>query len=267
MKKVLTLALVALSPIVFAEAPPQKIQLPAQSKLIDDVVVPVPSEIFGVLDKLGPRPNWTAVQRPSKNVAGSIGDQPQNALLLGAVIAEGFIAVEAEDAEEVKQIGKSVLNLAKVFNVQKSVVKRSNSIIDSADKKDWRSVRRELDGALEDVKNAMVELNSEPLSQLISLGGWLRGTEALTAVVQKSYSKDGAELLHQPLLLDHFEKRLAGLKPKFKADPVVTKIQKGLVDIRPLIGLTEGSDISEKSVQEINAITSELIKSIHSKAQ
>ncbi len=266
MKKALTLALVALSPVVFAEVP-QKIQLPPQSKLIDDVVVPVPSEIFGVLDKLGPKPNWSAVQRQSKGVAGAIGDQPQNALLFGAVIAEGFIAVEAEDAEEVKQIGKSVLNLAKVFNVQKSVVKRSNSIIDSADKKDWQTVRQELDGALEDVKNAMVELNSEPLSQLISLGGWIRGTEALTAVVKKSYSKDGAELLHQPLLLDHFEKRLAGLKPKFKADPVVTKVQKGLLEIRPLIGLAEGSDISEKSVKEINDITSGLIKSINSKAQ
>jgi len=266
MKKALTLALVALSPVVFAEPPPQKIQLPSQSKLIDDVVVPVPSEIFGVLDKLG-KPNWTAVQRPSKNVAGSIGDQPQNALLLGAVIAEGFIAVEAEDAAEVKQIGKSVLNLAKVLGVEKSVVKRSKSIIDSADKEDWKTVRRELDGALEDVKKAMAELNSEPLSQLISLGGWLRGTEALTAVVQMKYSKDGAELLHQPLLLDHFEKRLAGLKPKFKSDPVVTKIQKGLLDIRPLIGLAEGGDISEKSVKEINAITSDLIKSIHSKAQ
>lgn len=264
MKKALTLALVALSPVVFAETP-QKIQLPAQSKLIDDVVVPVPSEIFSVLDKLG-KPNWTAVQRPSKTVVAPMGDQPQNALLLGSVIAEGFIAVEAEDAEQVKQIGKSVLNLAKVFNVQKSVVKRSNSIIDSADKKDWSSVRRELDGALEDVKNAMVELNSEPLSQLISLGGWIRGTEALTAVVTKNFSKDGAELLHQPLLLDHFEKRLAALKPKFKSDPVVTKVQKGLLEIRPLIGLTEGSDISEKSVKEINDITSGLIKSITTKA-
>ena len=87
MKKALIVALVALSPIAFAQVP-QKIQLPPQSKLIDDVVVPVPSEIFGVLDKLG-RPNWTAVQRSSKSVASPIGDQPQTALLLGAVIWMG----------------------------------------------------------------------------------------------------------------------------------------------------------------------------------
>lgn len=268
MKKALTLALVALSPVVFAE-PPKTIdisRLPAQSKLIDDVVVPVPSEIFGVLDKLGPRPNWSAVQRPPKNVVQPIGDQAQIALLLGSVIAEGFIAVEAEDGEGVKQIGKSVLNLATALGVKNSVIKRSNSIIANADQEDWIMVRRELDGALEDVKGAMAELSSEPLSQLISLGGWIRGTEALTEVVGKSYSKDGAELLHQPLLLDHFEKRLVGLKPRYKT-PLVTKIQKGVLDIRPFIGLTEGSDISEKSVTEINSITKDLVKSINSKVQ
>lgn len=275
MKKALTMALVALSPVAFAadpapaqQQPPQRIDVshfPAQSKLIDDVVVPVPSEIFGVLDKLG-RPNWTAVQRPVNGVVQPIGEQPQIALILGSTIAEGFIAVEAEDSNEVKQIGKSVLNLAKAVGVEKSVVKRSKSIIDYADKKEWPAVRRELDGALEDVKRAMVELNSEALSQLVSLGGWLRGTEALTAVVSKSYTKDGAELLHQPLLLNHFEKRLAGLKPKYKLNPVVTKVQKGILEIRPLVGLADGSDISEKSVKAINAITADLIKAIHSKA-
>lgn len=266
MKIALIAALAALSPVAFAQVP-QKIQLPPQSRLIDEVIVPVPSEIFGVLDNLGPSPNWVAVQRPIKTMASPMSDQPQTALLLGAIIAEGFVAVEAKDAEQVKQVGKSVLNLAKYFNVQKEVEKRSKSIIDAADKADWATVRKELDGALEDVKAAMNKLNSGQLAQLISLGGWLRGTEALTAVVGKSYTKDGAELLHQPLLLDYFDKRIAGLKPKYKLDPVVAKAQKGLIDIRPLIGLTEGSDISEKSVQEINRITSDLIKSIHSKDQ
>jgi hypothetical protein len=41
----------------------------------------------------------------------------------------------------------------------------------------------------------LVELGDEQLAQLVSLGGWLRGTEALTQVVMKNYSRDGAELL------------------------------------------------------------------------
>ncbi len=61
----------------------------------------------------------------------------------------------------------------------------------------------------------MNEVHDEKLSQLVSLGGWLRGTEVLTAVVNKRFSNDGAELLHQPDLLIYFEQRLAGM-PEFK---------------------------------------------------
>ena len=267
MKKVISLALAALSLPAFA-GPPDHIdvsQLPAHAKLIDDVVVPVPSEIFGVLDKLG-KPSWSAVEHPSSGVAQPLGEQPQIALELGAVIAEGFIAVEAEDANEVKQIGKSVLNLSKALGVEREVKSRAQAITTAADRKSWIDVRSELDGALGDVKKAMARLDSESLSQLVSLGGWLRGTEALTAVVEKSYTKDGAELLHQPVLLDYFEKRLAALKPRYKANPVIIKVNKGVLDIRPLVGLGTDSDISEKSVKEIKAITADLLNSIKSKA-
>ncbi|MDQ3622914.1 MAG: hypothetical protein M3463_10555 [Verrucomicrobiota bacterium] len=239
-------------------------RLPPQSKMIDDVVVPVPSEIFGVLDKLG-KPHWEEVLRAQKNTAKPPGEQAHTALLLGTVISEGFIAVEAENTEEVKKIGKSVLNLARALGVEKEVIKRTSSIIDFADKKQWSGVRRELDGALSDVKAAMIKLSSEPLSQLVSLGGWLRGTEALTTVVSKSYTREGAELLNQPVLLDYFDQRIGSMKAKLQHDPVVMKVQKGLVEIRPLIAVGSGADISEKTVQEIRVITEGLVKTITSK--
>src|SRR4051794_31294410 len=109
MKKALTVAVVAVSTAVFAQTP-QRIDVshyPTQSLIVGEVVMPVPSEIFKVLDKLG-KPNWSALQRPVNNVVQPIGEQAQIALILGTVVAEGFIAVEAEDTQEVKQIGKSV---------------------------------------------------------------------------------------------------------------------------------------------------------------
>lgn len=268
MKKALALVLTVTSSLAFAE-PAAKIdvsKLPQQSRMIDDVVVPVPSEIFGVLDKLGPgKPNWAGVLREEQSKAKPTGDSSQIALLLGVVIAEGFIAVEAEDTKAVQDIGKAVLTLSKAIGVEKAVRERANAIIATAGKKDWTGVRRELDGALFKVKEAMLELKSEQLSQLVSLGGWLRGTEALTAVVAKSYSADGAELLHQPVLLDYFERRLAGMDKKIKTNPVVTKMQKGVIEIRPLVGVGSGTEISEKTVKEIGAIAEQLIKDINSK--
>ena len=250
-------------------APSTKIdvsKLPQQSRVIGDVIVPVPSEIFGVLDKLG-KPRWADVLRPMKTVAKPApgSEQTQVALYLGTVIAEGFIAVEAEDAGQVEKIGNSVLSLSDALGVRKAVTKRAKAIIDAGDKKDWKQVRKELDRALSEVKDAMRELGSEQLSQLVSLGGWLRGTEALCEVVSASYSRDGADLLHQPVLLDYFAQQLDGLKARYRKGTLIGKVQSGLKEIRPLLGLTDGAEISAKSMREVGAVSAGLVKAIQNR--
>ena len=247
-----------------AQSAPESIDLskfPAAE--VDNVVVPVPSEVFSVLDKLG-TPNWRAELRSS--LGKNTGNRAQVALLLGTVIAEGFIAVEAEDSERVKDIGKEVLVLAEAINVRKAVIARSKSITEKAESKEWRSVRTEFDGALQDVRAAMEELGDDALAQLVSIGGWLRGTQVLTSIVSKNYSADGAELLYQPQLLDYFTKRLDGLKnTRLGKDELVVKIRKTLAAIRPLIGKDDGSKIPAENVQRINKMTSEVIASITAK--
>jgi hypothetical protein len=181
--------------------------------------------------------------------------------LLGDVIAEGFVAVEAQDSEQVKKIGTTVLDLSKALGVRKAVVARSAAIIQFADQKDWQRVREELDGALTDVKQAMELLHDDELAQLVSLGGWLRGTEALTQVVQRNYTKDSAGLLHQPVLLDYFDQTLVHMSPRLRDNEVVAKIQKRLPEIRPLIGEAD-SDISKQSVNQIHDIVHDLVKAI-----
>jgi hypothetical protein len=257
----------AVSAPAWAE-PPQKIDvsnLPAAAKMIDEVVVPVPSEVFNVLDKLG-QPRWGDVLRPTEKAVTVPSEPAHIALRLGTVIAEGFIAVEAKNTEEVKKIGGSVQKLAKALNVEKQVEKHANAIINGANKNDWNAVRQELDNTMREVREAMTALNSEALSQLISIGGWLRGTEALATVVNSDFSKDGAELLHQPVLLDYFERKLSAMPPKYKNLQLVTDVQKGVLDIRPRVGRENGDLISAKTVEEIRSVAERLNKAINSKS-
>ena len=214
----------------------------------------MPSEIFSVLDKLG-SPNWKAEMRD--NIGRNTGNRAQVALLLGTVIADGFVAVEAENSESVKQIGQEVLNLADAINVRKAVIARSKSIIDKADAKNWPAVREELDGALQDVRGAMVELGDADLAQLVSIGGWIRGTEVLTSIVGKNYSATGAELLNQPELLNYFTRRIDEMRSsRLKKEELVGRVRKLLRDIRPLIGK---GGISQASVEKINKMTNEVV--------
>jgi len=249
----LTVAIMAgLSLCVRAAETPKHVDVKQLSKRINDVVVPLPNEVFGALNKLG-GVNWREYVRNDKG--SNFTERPRIALLLGAVIADGFIAVQAEDAPTVKEIGQRVLALAKGMGGGNSITPHAKAITEAADRRDWTSVRQELDRTQNSVQQAMNEVHDEKLSQLVSLGGWLRGTEVLTAVVNKRYSQDGAELLHQPDLLSYFETRLQSM-PEFNLK-LLQDIHGALIEVRPLIDVGE-EHISPASVKRINEITTRL---------
>src|SRR6202795_729150 len=225
---------------------PQHIDIKKLSTTVEDVVVPLPNEIFGALNKLG-GVNWKQHVRSDKEP--NFTERPRIALLLGTVIADGFIAVQAEDAPAVKDIGQRVLALAKGIGVGNSITPHAKAIIDAADKRNWANVRQELDPTQNSVQNAMNEVHDEKLSQLVSLGGWLRGTEVLTSVVSKHFSVDGAELLHQPDLLSYFQARLQAM-PEFNL-PILREIGDALVRVTPLIDVGNAR-IPPESVKKIN---------------
>jgi len=153
-------------------------------------------------------------------------------------------------------------SISRMPGVEKTVLSRTNAIVTNADDSDWVGVRRELDGALSDVKNAMIELRDDQLAHLVSLGGWLRGTEVLTSIVGKSYTPDGADLLNQPDLLKYFQERLAGMPQRLRNNQLVGKIQKSLNEISPLIS----QKITPASIKRIHEITSDMVKAINSNA-
>src|SRR6266404_714949 len=161
---------------------PKRIDVKQMSKKVENVVVPLPNEIFGALNKLG-SVNWGEYVRTEKS--SNFTERPRIALLLGTVIADGFVAVQAEDAPAVKEIGQRVLN----------------------------------------------------------------------SVVTKHFSADGAELLHQPDLLVHFQTQLQAM-PEFNL-PIIRDIQSGLGEVKPLVDVGS-SRISPESVRRINEITTRL---------
>ena len=80
-------------------------------EIVDKVVVPIPAEIFAVLDKLD-EPEWKgAINMPESNETTT--DRAILALTFGSLVGEGFIAVQAQSGEDIQQIGRRVLALAK----------------------------------------------------------------------------------------------------------------------------------------------------------
>jgi len=197
-------------------------------QVVDDVVVPVPSEVFSVLDKLG-EPNWRQEIRTVE--LPKTADRTKLSLMFGLVVAEGFVAVQAEDKEAVKDIGREVIDLATALGLIKSVRPHAQAILDAADKSDWPSIRKEFDQTQKTVRDSMEQMKDADLSQCVSMGGWLRGTASVTSVIGKSFSADRAELLNQPMLVEHFIAAISKMPKDKKEHPAVSDISKGLKSI------------------------------------
>jgi hypothetical protein len=241
-----------------AQTPPEQGRtLPSQAEQVHGLAIPVPKEIFRSLDQFRDA-NWRAVRRPEVARWKSHGDQAQIATLLGVAIAEGFIAMEAEDSAEVKDIGNTVLKLARGLGVEKSAIRRSRSIIEYADKEEWVEARKEWDSVLSDLQSGMIEIKSKELAQLVTFGGWLRGTEALSALVLQNYSPERSNLIRQPALIDYLEEQLHAMSSDIRGRPVVVKLLDGTQVIRSLVERENGPP-SEEAVREIHRVCAELV--------
>lgn len=249
--------LVMILPVLSQVPPPPAEQLPSQAKAVKGTLVPVPQEIFLLLDKFSGA-YWYAVQRPEIVRWKAHGDQVQIALLLGVVVAEGFIATEGKDSAEVEDIGHAVLALARGLGVGGQALRRTRSVMEYAEQNNWTAARKEWGDMLSGLEKGMIALKSEPLSQLVSLGGWLRGMEALSALVIQDYSPERAELIRQTAVIDYLEKQLIGMQRNIGSSSAVTKMLNGIRKIRGLIQKEKGP-ITEKTVRKIRSVCEGLV--------
>jgi len=229
--------------------------------VMEDVVVPVPSEIFAVLDKLG-EPNWRQEMRPLKSIPSS--DRPLLSLLFGTAVAEGFIAVEAEDRKGVEDIGREVIKIATALGLSKAVTPHANAILEAANKSDWSTIRKKFDLTQTTVRATMESMKDAPLAQCVSVGGWLRGTAAVTSVVGKNYSNDRAELLYQPMLVEHFLSQLGRMPGKVKDHAAVKSALAGLAEIKAVMDRS-GDGFAPESVSQISKVCEGILGTINAK--
>lgn len=246
---------------VFGEEAPKKINLnQLKVDVVQDVVIPIPQEIFASLDKLGQQ-SWRSQVTGTKVKLDT--NRARTALLFGLIVADGFIAVQAEDREEVKRVGRQVLELAGALGVKAAVNEHALSIIEGANAGDWREVKHELDRTRETVIRTMEEMRDRDFATLVSIGGWLGGTRALASLMDADYKEEGAELLHQPELLADIIRRYQEMPAKSHPGPLFDQVEDTLMKLTPLMKKGDNGSISKESVAKVKQLTAALSKNAY----
>jgi len=192
---------------------------------LDALTIPTPGEFFAAMDAAG-RPAWSQFVRSGSPATAD--SRARIALILGTLVADGYVAVEAQDGQAVKNIGKEIIALAKKLNVNQSVLGRAGSINDFAENSDWNALREELEATQNEVKLDMAEQKDDRLVTLVSIGAWIRGIELVSGIVAAAYTPEGAKLLRQPAIADYLVDQIDALPAATREDPLVAKIREGL---------------------------------------
>src|SRR4051812_16568936 len=199
----------------------------------DSITVPTPGELFAALAKSG-KINWSAQYRAPIPV--TYANRAQIALNLGGLIADGFIAVEAKDGQQVKNIGSDIMKLGKALGVSEQLLSRGNSINEFAENNQWDTLQEELEATQNEVKSSMQTHRDQDLVILVSVGGWIRGTQVVSASILQNFDDRAAKVLRQPALISFIQSKLSDVSPDVRDDPLVRQLSTELGNIGKLVG-------------------------------
>src|SRR6266478_953793 len=235
----------------------------AKAARSDLITIPTPGELFAALGKTG-KTNWSGQYRGPIPV--TYQNRAQIALNLGGLIADGFIAVEAKDSQQVKNIGSDIIKLAKALGVSEKLLGRGSSINEFADNDDWDTLQEELEATQNEVKSSMQSHSDQDLVILVSLGGWIRGTQVVSASILQNYDERAAKVLRQPALVSLIQSKIGEISPELRGDPLVKNVSEQLTGIGKLVSFPVGKAPSVDEVRKVNEADGKVMEEIENKA-
>ena len=255
-------ALLGLAACLFAaETGPQPLDAEQVrgAEFLDELSIPNAGELFAAFDKIS-KPDWGAYfrkQQPAPHTS-----RPLIALNLGTRIADGFLAAEAQDRQQVKNVAVEIKLLAKSLGLEQGFVVRNNSIADFADSRQWDALDEELEAVQSELAAAMNGQRDEELVTLMSLGCWLRTIEIASTHLAANYTTEGARILRQPAVSDFFTAQLDTLPEKMRAIPVLAEIHRRLPALGAALSLPVENPPSSDAVTGLQALTTGMINLI-----
>ena len=234
----------------------------AKAASTDLISIPTPGELFTALEKPG-KTNWAGQYRGPIPV--TYRNRAQIALNLGGLIADGFIAVEAKDGQQVKNIGSDIIKLAKALGVSEKLLSRGNSINEFAENNEWDTLQEELEATQNEVKSSMQSHADQDLVILVTLGGWIRGTQVVTSTVMQNYDERSAKVLRQPALVHFMQSKVNEMSPELRNEPLVKDVSNELSKIEKLVSFPPSKTPDIEEVRKVNEAVGKMMEEIENK--
>jgi len=199
---------------------------------INEFTTPSIRRLFEDLDTLGDIPFHKLRPIIPENLSS---ERSLLALSLGVLIADGFLAVQAEDIEEIENIGRSILNTAKALGSGRRISQHGKALLENSLLGNWDNLKDELAATQQDVELEMLLLRDHEIAHLVSLGGWIRALEIAATTALDTGKSQASVLMNKPEVVDYFAAGLSTLHPRILKKQHIVKLKKEMTELQKLL--------------------------------
>lgn len=224
---------------------------------LNEFTVPSIAKVFNELEKIAP---LSYNSDHLKNHEHLPLDRSRLALRLGTLIADGFIAVQTGNSDDVPTIASHISRYAKSLGAGDRIKKHAQALLDHAKAKDLKKLKIALAATQRDVERELAGLRDPDLSHLISLGGWLQALDSASIAVDKKYTPERALTLFREDVADYYAESIGSLNPAISSRPHVIKMRELLQGLRNAMVLEENAQPTAAQVKEVTQVSAELVK-------
>ena len=126
------------------------------------------------LDSIGGRVRirWRQQYRPGASAPSN--ERTRAAFVLGSIVADGFLALQATDAQQFRNTNQDVLTYCRTLGLGEKLTPRLMSQGKLAEMEQWADLRQEIVDGHQELCRFLREQRDEDLATLVDLGVWLR---------------------------------------------------------------------------------------------
>jgi hypothetical protein len=186
-----------------------------------------------------------------------------NALVLGIKASDAVVALKARDVEGLNQSAEQIEQLALKLGASKKELGMAETVKRYANSGRWLDSFMALGFLQRNVLSYLRENpDKKPQAVLIIVGGWLQGGRCVTHVVDENYTADVSNILREPRLVALIKENMDALPPAYLSDPLVTKIDGLLPEIKKRVNVGLHDPVKPEDVKWLNETFNSLVLEI-----
>jgi hypothetical protein len=204
---------------------------------------------------------WRQLYRPPPPTPST--DRPRAAFTLGALIADGFLALQAEDSQQFRNTNQDILGYCRVLGLSDKVSPRLMAMAKLAEMSQWADLRQEAIDGQQELARLLTDQRDEDLAALVDLGAWLRTLEVASTLVMEAPESEVRPLcIGAKALLSELQTRFEGLSEPTRIHVSIVPIGDTIAFLGRHWNLPEGECPSEELVIKTHEKLKNLMKKL-----